>query len=107
MGYYDCRINLDLAVRGAIAFFIYSNFINMPSPMKLEMSRSTVSSTSTLPANEKAAFFSWRTLARVYQTLSMGLLEKVTEEDAKGYTKLLLLLFSAPLIGGLLEGGAL
>ena len=62
---------------------------------------------STLPANEKAAFFSWRTLARVYQTLSMGLLEKVTEEEAKGYTKLLLLLFSAPLIGGLLEGGAL
>ena len=62
---------------------------------------------STLPANDKAVFFSWHTAAKVYQFLSWGLLDGVTEEDAKGYTKYLLLFLSAVTIGGLMEGGAL
>ena len=62
---------------------------------------------TTLPANDKAVFFSWHTAAKVYQFLSWGLLNRVTEEDAKGYTKYLLLFFSAVAIGGLMEGGVL
>lgn len=65
---------------------------------------------TTLPANDKAVvknLFSWHTAAKVYQFLSWGLLDEVTEEEAKGYTKALLLLFSAVAIGGLMEGGAL
>lgn len=50
---------------------------------------------------------SWHTAAKVYQFLSWGLLDGVTEEDAKGYTKYLLLFFSAVAIGGLMEGGAI
>lgn len=50
---------------------------------------------------------SWHTAAKIYKSISMGLLEKVTEEEAKGYTKFFLLLISAVAIGGLLEGGAL
>ena len=62
---------------------------------------------TTLPANDKAVFFSWHTASKVYQFLSWRLLGEVTEEEAKGYTKVLLLLFSAVAIGGLMEGGAL
>ena len=62
---------------------------------------------TTLPANDKAVFFSWHTAAKVYQFLSLGLLDEVAEEDAKGYTKFLLLFFSAVTIGGLMEGGAI
>lgn len=62
---------------------------------------------TTLPANDKAVFFSWHTAAKVYQFLSLGLLDEVAEEDAKGYTKYLLLFFSAVAIGGLMEGGAI
>lgn len=51
--------------------------------------------------------FSWQALAYAYQILSMGLISEVSIEDAKEYTKLLILLFITPLIGGLLEGGAL
>ena len=83
MGYYDCRINLDLAVRGAIAFFIYSNFINMPSPMKLEVSRSIVSSTSTLPANDKAVLVS----VRNHQVVTTSL--RVAEYFGKEHSKVL------------------
>lgn len=50
--------------------------------------------------------FSWQALAYAYQILSMGLISEVSI-DAKEYTKLLILLFITPLIGGLLEGGAL
>ena len=63
-----------------------------------------------LQAKNKAGFhklFSWQVVAKVYQFLSWGLLDGVTEEDAKGYTKYLLLFFSAVTIGGLMEGGAL
>lgn len=60
---------------------------------------------TTLPANDKAVFFSWHTAAKVYQFLSLGLLDEVAEEDAKGYTKYLLLFLSAVAIGGLMEGG--
>ena len=83
MGYYDCRINLDLAVRGAIAFFIYSNFINMPSPMKLEESRSIVSSTSTLPANDKAELVS----VHNHQVVTTSL--RVAEYFGKEHSKVL------------------
>lgn len=50
---------------------------------------------------------SWHTAAKIYKSLSMGLLDKVTDEEAKGYTKVFLLLISAVAIGGLMEGGAL
>ena len=43
----------------------------------------------------------------MYKSMSWGLLDKVTEEEAKGYTKYLLLLISAVAIGGLMEGGVL
>ena len=62
---------------------------------------------TTLPANDKAVvknLFSWYTVSKVYQFLSWRLLGEVTEEEAKGYTKVLLLLFSAVAIGGLMEG---
>lgn len=65
---------------------------------------------TTLPANDKAVvknLFSWHTVSKVYQFFSWRLLGEVTEEEAKGYTKFLLLLFSAVAIGGLMEGGAL
>lgn len=64
---------------------------------------------TTLPANDKAVvknLFSWHTATKVYQFLSWRLLGEVTEEEAKGYTKVLLLLFSAVAIGGWMEGGA-
>lgn len=51
--------------------------------------------------------FSWLTVAKVYQAISMGLIDSVSEEDAKGYTKVLFLLFSATLLGSILEGGEL
>ena len=60
---------------------------------------------STKMRTEK--LISWRTLARMYKSMSWGLLDKVTEEEAKGYTKYLLLLISAVAIGGLMEGGVL
>ena len=49
----------------------------------------------------------WRTIAEIYKSVSWGLLDKVTEEEAKGYTKYLLLLISAITISGLMEGGVL
>lgn len=51
--------------------------------------------------------FSWLSIAKVYQAISMGLIDSVSEEDAKGYTKVLFLLLSATLLGGILEGGEL
>lgn len=62
-----------------------------------------------LQAKNKAGFhklFSWQVVAKVYQFLFLRLLGEVTEEEAKGYTKFLLLLFSAVAIGGWMEGGA-
>lgn len=53
------------------------------------------------------AFFSWQIIARVYKFLFFGLEENVTIEEAKGYTKTLLILVSAIVLGGMLEGGAL
>ena len=50
--------------------------------------------------------FSWQAAAKVYQALSIGL-EDITPEDAKEYTKVLLLFITAIIAGGMLEGGAL
>lgn len=52
------------------------------------------------------AFFSWRAIAKVYSLMSLGL-EEVTLEEAKGYTKVLLIFVSAVVLSGMLEGGAL
>ena len=63
-----------------------------------------------LQAKNKAGFhklFSWQVVAKVYQFLSLGLLDGITEEDAKGYTKYLLLFLSAVAVGGLMEGGVI
>lgn len=48
--------------------------------------------------------FSWKAAAEAYQALSIGL-EEITSEDAKGYTKVLLLFIAAIITGGMLEGG--
>ena len=65
--------------------------------------------TTLFHETERPAFknpFSWQVVAKVYQFLFWRLLGEVTEEEAKGYTKFLLLLFSAVAIGGWMEGGA-
>lgn len=49
----------------------------------------------------------WRAIAKVYKFFFFGLEEKVTVEDAKGYTKVALLLIAAVVLGGMVEGGAL
>ena len=62
-----------------------------------------------LLAKDRAGFskhLSWRTVANMLNSLPMGICECETGEDAKGYTKFLLLLFSAVAIGGWMEGGA-
>lgn len=65
---------------------------------------------TTLPHETgKIAFrkvLSWQAAAKVYQALFIGQ-EDITPEDAKGYTKVLLLFITAIIAGGMLEGGAL
>lgn len=73
--------------------------------MKLEKSRSIVSSTST-SSHETAIQLVWRAIAKMYSLMSLGL-EEVSPEEAKGYTKVLLILVSAIVIGGMVEGGAI
>lgn len=58
------------------------------------------------PGSATTAFFSWRAIAKVYSLMSLGL-EEVTLEEAKGYTKVLLIFVSAVVLSGMLEGGAL
>ena len=60
-----------------------------------------------VPVSVKAGMlFSWQTVAKVYELLFFGLEGEVTVEDAKGYTKVALLLIVAIVLGGMLEGGA-
>lgn len=96
--------NLDLAVRGAIAFFIYSNFINMPSPMK--SASVTNNSNCTTTSAHETIFLSWRSIAKLLTFMSFGLLECDNKNDVIGYVKVLILLMSAFILAGL-EGGAL
>lgn len=61
-----------------------------------------------VPASVEAGkLLSWRTAAKIYKALSMGLVDKVTEEEAKEYTKYLLFFWSAIAISGWMEGGVL
>lgn len=65
--------------------------------------------TSLFHETERPTFknpFSWRTVANVLNSLPMGVCECETEEDAKGYTKVLIVLIAVFLLAGL-EGGAL
>ena len=74
----------------------------------LQMRKFNEAAGMPVPASVKAGkLLSWRTAAKIYKALSMGLVDKVTEEEAKGYTKYLLLLISAITISGLMEGGVL
>lgn len=62
-----------------------------------------------LLAKDRAGFsklLSWRTVANMLNSLPMGICECETGEDAKGYTKVLIVLMAAFLLAGL-EGGAL
>lgn len=54
----------------------------------------------------KAKFFSWATLAHIYNRIPFGVCKCETSDDAKGYTSVLSVLLAAYLFG-LLEGGAL
>lgn len=45
--------------------------------------------------------FSWRTIARVFNSLPLGICKCESEEDAKGYLKALLLLLSCFILSGL------
>lgn len=65
---------------------------------------------TTLPANDKAVsrkLLSWETVANLLNRLPMGVCECETEEDAKGYIKVLIILLAAFIIAGIGEGGAL
>lgn len=49
----------------------------------------------------------WAITARIIQSLSWGLLDDVTEQDAKGYVKCLTSFMAILILSGLMEGGAL
>lgn len=61
----------------------------------------------------KTKFFTWATVARIYNAMPLGVCECKTIKDAKGYTKVLVLIVIAFLLAGmydailLREGGAL
>lgn len=65
-----------------------------------------VTSLSTTMMKSKK-LISWQTAARIYKALSMGLVDKVTEEEAKEYTKYLSFFWSLIAISGWMEGGML
>ena len=61
-----------------------------------------------LLAKDRAGFskhLSWRTVANMLNSLPMGICECETGEDAKGYTKVLIVLMAAFLLAGIWEGG--
>ena len=65
--------------------------------------------TSLFHETERPTFknpFSWQTVANVLNSLPMGVCECENLEDAKGYTKVLIVLIAVFLLAGL-EGGAL
>ena len=66
----------------------------------------TTCNPQTTSSHETATQLVWRAIAKVYSLMSLGL-EEITPEEAKGYTKVLLILVSAVVIGGMVEGGAL
>ena len=49
----------------------------------------------------------WAITTRIIQSLSFGLLDEVTEQDAKGYVKCLTSFTAILILAGLMEGGAL
>ena len=60
-----------------------------------------------VPVSVKAGMlFSWQTVAQVYKLMFLGLEEEVTIEEAKGYTRVAVLLIVSIVLGGMLEGGA-
>ena len=83
------------------AFFLSS------SKATVQMRNSKEATGTPVPVSVKAGMlFSWQTVAKVYELLFFGLEGEVTVEDAKGYTKVALLLIVAIVLGGMLEGGA-
>mgnify|MGYP004514055879 FL=1 len=60
----------------------------------------------------KTKFFTWATVARIYNAMPFGVCECETIENAKGYTKALVLIVIAFLLAGMYDailqkGGAL
>lgn len=78
----------------------------MTKNLNLSEKRSIVTFTHTL-RSATTAFFSWQTIAKMYQYMSLGLEEHVTVNDAKGYTKVALVVIISIVLDGLVEGGAL
>lgn len=52
----------------------------------------------------KTKFFSWATIARIYNAMPLGMCECKTTLDAKGYTLALVLIISAFVLAGM-KGG--
>lgn len=61
----------------------------------------------------KTKFFTWATAARIYNAMPLGVCECETIENAKGYTKVLVLIVITFLLAGMYDaillqkGGAL
>lgn len=51
----------------------------------------------------KTKFFTWATVARIYNAMPLGVCECKTIKDAKGYTKVLVLIVIAFLLAGMYD----
>lgn len=90
---------------GDSLFYFNSNLSEMPRTGSIRVKANNSNHNFAL-GSATTAFFSWRAIAKVYSLMSLGL-EEVTLEEAKGYTKVLLIFVSAVVLSGMLEGGAL
>ena len=77
----------------------------MTKEVKLEAGRIICNPQTT--SSHETAQRAWQIIAKVYKFLFFGLEENVTPEEAKGYTKVALLVIIPIILGGMLEGGAL
>ena len=83
------------------AFFLSS------SKATVQMRNSKEATGTPVPVSVKAGMlFSWQTVAKVYELLFFGLEEEVSVEEAKGYTRVAVLLIVSIVLGGIVEGGA-
>ena len=85
--------------------YFNSNLSEMPRTGSIRV-KANNSNHNFASSHETAIQLVWRAIAKVYSLMSLGL-EEVSPKEAKGYTKVLLILVSAVVLGGMLEGGAL
>lgn len=72
------------------------------------MKQTTHATGTPVPVSVKAGkFLSWRNIARVLNTLPLGICECKTAQEAKMYLKVILLALSAILLAGVEKGGLL